>query len=62
MTPDRDPDLGLTAEEAKRVLNYPAYRAWWAAYVVGRPYRKTWRTRAVRPPPGTVDAPAEPEE
>lgn len=51
----RDPVQGLTAAEAKATLPYRDYRAWWAAWVALKPYKKTWKRRAVMPVPATFD-------
>lgn len=48
------PCCGFSAESAKAELPFSSYRGWWAAHVVGRPFRKTWK-RLVTPEPGTVD-------
>lgn len=47
----------MTPEEADRLQNeFREYRAAWAEQVVGRPYKKTWRAKAVKPPPGEIEA------
>jgi hypothetical protein len=42
--------------EDPRQTDYRDYRAAWAEQVVKRPYKRTWRAKAVKPPPGEIEA------
>ena len=52
MTPDFS--IFQSEEDAKAALSYELYRAW-RAWALGRPYKRTWKARAVKPDPGVFD-------